>query len=202
MSPTAGSSDRERPELVVIGGSAGALEPLFEILAALPSGGTPPVAIVLHLPRKGPSRLVETLAARSTCPVREAEDKAPLEPGVVYVAPVDYHLLVDDGPSFALSLEDPVEFSRPSIDVLFESAADVLGPRVAGVLLSGANADGARGLGAIARAGGATLVQAPTHASSPAMPKAALASVPSARPLANAELSRAVAELAANEETP
>jgi two-component system chemotaxis response regulator CheB len=106
--------------------------------------------------------------------VREAGDKEPIEPGAVYLAPPDYHMLVDPG-GFALSIEEHVQHSRPSIDVLFESAADTLGERVIGVILTGANADGACGLGRVKRRGGVTIVQDPETAAKRVMPDAAIA---------------------------
>ncbi len=162
-------------EAVFIGGSAGALEVLPMLLRALPREFAPAIAVVLHQPRRAPDRLCEALRANCPLPLLEVEDKEPLAPSTVCVAPPDYHLLVDPGPSFALSVDEPVNFSRPSIDVLFESAADLLGARCAGVLLSGANADGARGLKAIEEAGGEAVIQAPEEAAHKAMPAAALA---------------------------
>jgi two-component system, chemotaxis family, protein-glutamate methylesterase/glutaminase len=166
---------------VVIGGSAGGLEALSRILERLPSDFRLALAVVLHMPSTGPNILVQVLSCHTRLPVREAQDKEPAEPGTIFVAPPGYHLLVDRGPSFALSLDGPVHFSRPSIDVLFESAADEYGERLIGVLLSGANEDGASGLQAIERAGGLAVVQAPEEAQSPTMPEAALARCPGAR---------------------
>jgi two-component system chemotaxis response regulator CheB len=107
-------------------------------------------------------------------PVKEAEDKEPIQPGTVYFAPPDYHLLIDRGPAFALSSDEPVHFSRPSIDVLFDSAADIYGERLIGVILTGANQDGAEGLAAIGHAGGRTVVQDPVSAAVAYLPEAAL----------------------------
>ncbi len=167
-------------EATVIGGSAGALEALASLLEGLPAGLRVPIAIVVHIARNKPSALGSVLAAHSALPVCEAEDKAPLEPGHAYVAPPGYHVLIERGPSFALSVDAPVNFSQPSIDVLFESAAAALGPAVAGVLLSGANEDGARGLLAISEAGGVAMVQEPGEAASRTMPEAALRTCPRA----------------------
>jgi two-component system, chemotaxis family, protein-glutamate methylesterase/glutaminase len=171
------------PAAIVIGGSAGALEALLVVLAGLPATMTIPVVVVLHIPRRKPSLLANLLGQSLGRPVREPEDKEPLAPSVVYVAPPDYHLLVDHGPVFSLSVDEPVNFSMPSIDVLFESAADALGPRLVGVVLSGANADGAKGLRAIVQAGGLALIQAPEQAPSSAMPAAAIGMCPGARVL-------------------
>jgi two-component system chemotaxis response regulator CheB len=164
-----------KPEAIVAGGSAGAFEAVSRLLAGLPGEFAIPIVIVLHLPRHGPNTLPKALADAIGRPVREPQDKEPLARSTVYVAPADYHLLIDEGGAFALSVDEPVNFSRPSIDVLFESAADVLGAGLTGILLSGANADGARGLRAIEAAGGLAIVQAPDGASSPEMPNAAIA---------------------------
>jgi two-component system chemotaxis response regulator CheB len=115
-------------------------------------------------------------------PVREAADKEPIEKGTVYFAPPDYHLLVEQERIFSLSNEEPVLYSRPSIDVLFETAADAYREGLIGIVLTGANEDGARGLKAVIAAGGRGIVQRPEQAQSPTMPRAALAMNPAARP--------------------
>ncbi len=165
-------------DLIVIGGSAGAIEVLRRVLSRLSSRFTPAVAIVIHLPPEGPNVLHEVLATPGTPPMKVAEDKEPIAPGSIYFAPPDYHLLVEDGGTFALSIDPRVHFARPSIDVLFESAAEAYGERLMGVILSGANADGAAGLKAVADAGGIAVVQALESAEMIAMPGAALESVP------------------------
>jgi two-component system chemotaxis response regulator CheB len=161
-------------DAIVIGTSAGGVDALSVLLPALPAGLRAAVLIVLHLPRDRPSVLVDVFAPKCRLPVREAEDKQPIERGVVYFAPSDYHLLVDTGPRIALSADEPVNFSRPSIDVLFESAADIYGARLLGVILTGASHDGALGLETVRRAGGVTIVQAPDSAQVPLMAAAAL----------------------------
>jgi two-component system, chemotaxis family, protein-glutamate methylesterase/glutaminase len=163
-----------RVEAVVIGASAGGVEALSEILPALPATFRPALLIVLHLPRERPSLLVEIYEKRCALPVREAEDKEPVEPGTVYFAPPDYHMLVEKSRQIALSTDEPVHYSRPSVDVLFESAADVYGERLLGIILTGANEDGAAGLHAIHRAGGVTVVQQPDSAKVPLMVVSAL----------------------------
>lgn len=163
-----------RVDAVVIGASAGGIEALTVLLPALPAGLRPPVFIVLHLPRGKPSILAEIFARKCAVPVREAEDKEPVFPGTVYFAPADYHLLLDPGPQISLSADDPVHHSRPSIDVLFESAAEIYGERLLGIILSGANEDGACGLAAIHDAGGLTVVQCPKTARAPHMALSAL----------------------------
>lgn len=160
---------------VVIGASAGGVEALTTLLPALPSTLRVPVLVVLHLPPARPSMVVSLLAGVCAVPVHDADDKMPIEPGVVYLAPADYHLLVGTGPCVTLSADEPVHFSRPSIDVLFESAADVFTAGLLGIILTGASSDGARGLDAIRRAGGTTVVQDPHEARVPTMVQAALA---------------------------
>jgi two-component system chemotaxis response regulator CheB len=165
-------------ELIVIGGSAGAIDVLGTVLAGLTTRFGPAVAIVIHLPPEGPNVLHEILARPGSPPMKLAEDKEPISPGTIYFAPPDYHLLVERGRTFALSQDDRVHYSRPAVDVLFESAAEAYGERLMGVILSGANADGAAGLRAIAAAGGMTVVQALESAEMIAMPAAALAAAP------------------------
>lgn len=161
-------------EAIVIGGSAGALDALVQILPALPPGFPLPIALVLHVHPSKPSHLARVLGARCALPVKEAEDKEPIAASTLYFAPPNYHLLMERRRCFALSVDDPVLFSRPAIDVLFESAADAFGPALTGVLLSGGSEDGARGLAQIQKNGGMTVVQAPDTAPVPTMPNAAL----------------------------
>lgn len=166
-------------QAVVVGTSAGGVEALSLLLPALPSSLRVPVLVVIHLPRDRPSLLAEVFAPKCAVPVREIEDKEPIAPGAVYFAPPDYHLLLDkgsgEGPNAALSMDDPVNYSRPSIDVLFESAAEIFGRGLMAVLLTGANEDGAAGLRTVRRAGGLTLAQSPEEAFAAAMPAAAIA---------------------------
>ena len=162
------------PEAIVIGGSAGALDALQAILPALPRSFGLPVVVVLHVVPGRPSGLVNVLRSSSLLVVKEVEDKEPLVGGTIHVAPPSYHVLVEGDRTLALSVDEPVHFSRPSIDVLFESAVDVFGAGLVGVLLSGANEDGARGLAKVKRAGGTTIVQAPATAPSRQMPDSAL----------------------------
>jgi two-component system chemotaxis response regulator CheB len=164
------------------------VDALCELLPALPPGLHVPVLIVLHLPRDRPSLLVQIFASRCRRPVREPSDKEPIEPGVVYVAPPDYHMLVDVGPQVSLSADDLVHYSRPSIDVLFESAADFYGERLLGIILTGANEDGANGLAAVHRAGGITVVQQPEGALAPYMLVSALKRVPADKVLSLADI--------------
>ena len=179
-----------------MGGSSGALEALSTLLPALPADCAVPVAIVVHLPPARPSHLAQVLGARTVLPVREAEDKEPIAAGTVYVAPPNYHLLVERTRTFALSADEAVLFSRPAIDVLFESAADAYGERLAAIVLSGASADGARGLSAVKRRGGIAIVQSPNGAVAPEMPRAALALVEADHVLALTELATLLGHLA------
>ena len=132
---TAVTSLHGRIDAVVIGASAGGVEALSALLPAVPADSRAPVFVVLHLPREKRSLLEEVFRARCQAAVHEASDKDPIEPGTVYFAPPDYHLLIERGPSLALSADGPVNFSRPSVDVLFESAADVYKNRLLGVIL-------------------------------------------------------------------
>jgi two-component system chemotaxis response regulator CheB len=161
-------------QVLVMGGSAGALDALARILPHLTARCLVPVAIVVHLAPARSNGLAEVLRTTSALSVKDAEDKEPLQAGTIYVAPPDYHLLIERAGTLALSMDAPVLYSRPAIDVLFESAADARGAGVAGVLLSGASADGAHGLAAIAEAGGVTIVQSPASARAANMPQAAL----------------------------
>jgi two-component system chemotaxis response regulator CheB len=175
--------------MVVIGASLGGLKALQVVLAALPPHFNAPMAIVQHRTRSNDTRLRDLLQAVCSLPVLEAEDKEPVRPGRVYLAPADYHLLVELGwgrsqrsalqePSDAhltLSTEAPVNYSRPSIDVLFESAADVYGPDLVAVVLTGSSDDGARGAERVGQCGGTVLIQDPASAQSAIMPAAAAA---------------------------
>ncbi len=164
--------------LVTIGCSWGGMAATGCLLEALPAGFDVATVIVQHR-SEAPSPLAQLLARHTSRPVAEPDDKEDVRPGHVYVAPPGYHLLVD-GRRFSLATEAPVRFSRPSVDVLFESAADSYGRRMAAVVLTGTNADGAAGLTRVAAAGGLVLIQDPETAERPTMPAAALAAVPTA----------------------
>jgi two-component system chemotaxis response regulator CheB len=165
--------------VIVIGASAGGVEALLPLLPRM-GPHSPPVAIVVHLPRDRPSLLAGVFGSRCAVPVREAVDKSPLQPGSITFAPPDYHLLLERDATVSLSIDEPVKYSRPSIDVLFESAASAFGPRALGVLLTGASEDGAAGAAALRRRGARVVVQDPREASADIMPRAALAAVPDA----------------------
>jgi two-component system chemotaxis response regulator CheB len=164
-------------ELVAIGASWGGLRAVGDVLAGLGKDFGAAVVVAQHRDEHDDQGLLpELLARRTALPVIEADDKLALDPGRVVLAPAGYHLLVDDG-SVELSCDERVQFSRPSIDVLFESAAESYGPRMVGVVLTGANEDGARGIGEVKRRGGYTVVQDPATAERSEMPAAALAAV-------------------------
>jgi two-component system chemotaxis response regulator CheB len=163
-----------RIEAVVIGASAGGVEALVALLPTLPEGFRLPVFCILHLPADRESRLAELFNERLPLLVREAADKEPIAPGTVYFAGSGYHLSVEQDRTFSLSCEPPVHYARPAIDVLMESAADAYGPGLAGILLTGANHDGAEGMARIRARGGFTVVQDPLDAQVATMPRRAI----------------------------
>lgn len=167
-----------RCDLVVIGGSAGSIDVLLSMLPALKPGFNGVVVLVLHRKRYDDAVLASLFTEKAKYPVKEAEEKEPLKPGAVYLAPADYHLLFEKDRSFSLDYSEKVHYCRPSIDVSFESAADVFGSRMAALLLSGANADGVEGLKAVKSKGGHTIVQSPDFAVVDYMPKQALQHAP------------------------
>lgn len=160
---------------VVIGASAGAVQALLTILPTLPADFPLPVLITVHVPPDRDNVLVGLLQTRCRLPVTEAEDKETALPGRIYFAPSDYHLLVEIDGALALSCEEPVNYSRPSIDVLFESAADAYRENLVGIILTGANHDGAMGLKAVLDSGGEAIVERSSEAYASTMPEAALA---------------------------
>lgn len=163
-----------RYEVVVVGSSWGGLKALTTVLGGLPASFPVPVVVAQHQsPDSQGGALVDLIDMHCPLHVVWAEDKDPLEPGKVFVGPPDYHVLTE-GDSLSLSIDEPVQFSRPSIDVLFESAADNFGERTIGVILTGANRDGVAGLARIWMLGGLTLVQHPATAERGAMPEAAI----------------------------
>lgn len=164
-----------RYDVIAIGASWGGLQAVGTVLEGIPVEIDQPIVVAQHRSAESARGVLESLLQRhSGRPVVEPGDKEPIEPAHVYVAPADYHLLVEDG-RFALSVEARVQFARPSIDVLFESVAEGYRDRAIGVVLTGANADGAAGLAAIKRNGGVAIVQDPATATRKAMPEAAIA---------------------------
>ena len=169
--------------LVIVGASWGGLAALSQLVAAIPQGFPAPIILVQHRSRHGDNLLASLLQDATDLRVVDVEDKDVLEAGTVYVAPANYHLLVDDD-HLSLTTDPMVKFSRPSIDVAFISAADAYRSRVIGVILTGANDDGAKGLRRIVNLGGRAIVQDPETAEGKAMPTAALRAVPEAEVLA------------------
>jgi two-component system chemotaxis response regulator CheB len=161
-------------EAVVIGGSSGGFAALQQVLQILPGDFSLPILVVLHRQPTSDSLMSQLLARRCNLPVKEAEDKETIKPGVVYLAPGNYHLLVEMDRTLSLSVDAPVSYARPSIDVLFETAADTYNDRLVGILLSGANHDGKAGLQRIYEQGGLTVAQDPSTAHTPTMPTSAI----------------------------
>jgi two-component system, chemotaxis family, protein-glutamate methylesterase/glutaminase len=161
-------------DAVVIGASAGGVDALLALLTGLPDRFKLPIVVVLHLPESRDSLLAGIFRNRMSVNVNEATDKERIAPATVYFAGPGYHLSIEKDRSFSLSCEAPVHYSRPSIDLLMESAADTYGARLAGILLTGANYDGANGLAKIRQQGGLTIVQDPEEAQVPTMPEAAI----------------------------
>jgi len=165
-------------EMLAIGGSAGSLEFLLRTLPFFWKGFGIAVIIVLHRKSNGDSTLTNLLATRTSMVVKEVEEKESILPGVIYIAPPDYHVLIEKDHTFSLDYSEKVNYSRPSIDITFESAADVYGQRLACLLLSGSNADGVTGMKAVKAGGGLTAVQDPAISGMPFMPQRALDEVP------------------------
>lgn len=182
-------------ELVVVGASWGGLRALNVILPGLPEGFPAAVVIAQHRRTDSPRNTMATLL-QDGCklPVTEVEDKAPIEPGKVYLAPSDYHLLVERG-YFSLSIDEHVQYARPSVDVLFESASDSYGDKVLAVVLTGLNEDGSVGIARVKKAGGYVIVQHPSSAEKADMPEAAIATGSADRVLALGDIAAALTEL-------
>jgi len=164
-------------KVVIIGGSAGSLEVLMKVLPRLTPISKFAVVFVLHRKSAEDSTLEELIAMKTVIPVKQVEDKTPLLPGFIYVAPSDYHLLFETHHQLSLDTSEKINYSRPSIDVSFESAAEVYGPQLTGILLSGANSDGTNGLKVIKQQGGTVVIQDPATAEMPYMPRTALENV-------------------------
>lgn len=172
--PTQMNQPLEPKAAIVVGASAGGVEPLLQLFQGLPERFSIPIVVVVHLPEAGEPKLVEVFQDKVRMPVRQAQDKEPVEAGVLYFAGAAYHLSIEENRCFSLSDETPLHFARPSIDVLMQSAADAYGSELAGFILSGASRDGATGLASIKREGGLTVVQDPKEAKFPVMPQAAI----------------------------
>ena len=182
------------PHLVVMGSSLGGLQALKTLLPALPEDFSAALILVLHRGKEESSNLLPPLNSMCALPVAFPSDKEPILAGHVYVAPPNYHLLIEDD-HFAYSMDEPEDFARPSINVLFESAAEAYGANVTGIVLTGLLRDGARGLAVIHGNGGEAVVQSPHDAVASSMPLAALAAVPSAHVLTLAEIGKLLAKM-------
>lgn len=180
--------------IIGIGTSWGGLAALTKLLGDLPTDFSIPMVVVQHRSKDSERLLVQLLQDATDLRVCEIEDKDPLVAGTVHVAPANYHVLIENGYA-SLTIEEPVRFSRPSIDVMLTSAADTYETAAIGVVLTGANEDGARGLAHLVKRGGIGLVQDPKTAEIPIMPQAAIRAVPTAEVLPLAELGRRLIEL-------
>jgi len=178
-----------------MGASAGGIEALSRIINELPPDFSIPIVIVLHLPEDSKVSVSELFAAHTDLQVKEAEEKEAIFPGFIYFAPPGYHLLLEEDGTFSFSLDEPVNFSRPSIDVLFESASIAYGSHLLGILLTGASGDGAIGLLEVKKRGGVSVVQDPKSAESKIMPQAAIKLNPPDFVLSLPEMSRFIARL-------
>ncbi|MFN6946369.1 MAG: chemotaxis protein CheB [Cytophagaceae bacterium] len=167
-------STGKKYEAIVIGGSLGGMEAVSGIIKGLPGDFNIPVIVVLHRLKNVKSSLIQLLSKYSALPVYEIEDKTEIKEGAVYVAPANYHTLIEKNRTFSLDCSEAINYCRPSIDVLFESATEQFGNRLIGIVLTGANNDGSKGLKAIAENGGVTIVQDPDTAESDVMPVSAL----------------------------
>lgn len=165
-------------KLLLIGGSAGSIQAIIDILRDLKQELSIAIILIIHRKSSSSSSLTKIFAKESTIEVTEAEEKEEILPGKIYIAPANYHLLIEKDHTFSLDTSEKVEYSRPSIDVTFQSAADVYGQSLAALLLSGANSDGSEGIFTIANTGGLTIVQNPESAEVGIMPRSALLKTP------------------------
>lgn len=186
-------------KVAVFGASAGGIEILLQILPKFPANFPMPFACVIHMPPSRSNIVVELFTQVCAMKVKEAEPSEPLESGTIYFSPTDYHLSIEPECCFSLSNEEPVQFSRPSIDVLFESAAKSLGSRVIGILLTGSNDDGANGLRLITKYGGIAIAQDPAEAKFPEMPSAGVQANPSSVVLRSSEIPDYLSAIAAKD---
>ncbi len=168
------SNEIRRQPVVVVGASWGGVEAIIKLLSLVPDDFPGTVVLVQHRHNDAHAGFERSLRRYTTLPVREVEDKEPMLPASIYLAPANYHLLLERDWTFSLCVSPPVFYSRPSIDVTMQSIARIVGDRVIGVLLTGANEDGTAGLAAIQRAGGYTVVQDPEEAASGVMPRNAI----------------------------
>ncbi|MDB5192998.1 MAG: chemotaxis protein CheB [Segetibacter sp.] len=187
---------RVQPKMIVIGGSAGSVPVILEIMKAIPDKFPHTVVIVIHRQRNVSSEMATVLSiANERKPIVEPDDKEPIKTGCIYLAPQNYHLLIEDDHTFSLDYSEAIKYSRPSIDVSFESVARVFGENACAILLSGANSDGTEGLHSIIENKGTAIVQDPTSAAYPAMPMAAIAANKSSLVFKPIEIAKFVADL-------
>ena len=164
-------------EAIVIGVSSGGLKALNFIFSVLPGDFTLPIIIVQHISPRSDNQWINILNSKSGLLIKEADEKETIEIGTVYIAPPNYHLLIEDDKSLSLTIDERVSFARPSIDVLFESAAEAYKNKLIGIILTGSNHDGAEGIKRIKKFGGLAIVQDPATAESAYMPESALAGI-------------------------
>jgi two-component system chemotaxis response regulator CheB len=187
--------NQEKYQVIVIGGSAGSMTVLVGLLPDVPMDFPVPIVIAVHLHPRQDNAHIERLASQCALRVKEADEKEPIQAGTIYLAPPNYHLLIENDRTFSLSIDERVNYARPSIDVLFETAAQVYGPQAIGVVLTGANSDGARGLQLIKERGGLAIVQDPGTAESAFMPQAALEATPVDHVLAASEIGKMLVKI-------
>ncbi|HEU4496261.1 MAG TPA: chemotaxis protein CheB [Flavobacterium sp.] len=180
--------EKNQVKIVIVGGSAGSLEVLLKVLPCLKPLETFALVLVLHRKKGDDAALEELIALKTDILVKEVEDKTPLLPGCIYIAPSDYHMLFETDRSISLDVSEKINYSRPSIDVSFTSAASAYGAEVVGILLSGANSDGTEGLRAIKEAGGTIAIQNPETAAVPFMPSNAIENLEADRILDTVQL--------------
>jgi len=167
-------AQEEIKRVFIIGGSSGSFDVLLNLLQQLHSLDASAIIIVLHRKNAYDSALTDVLSYRTAIKVKEVEEKEPIIPGIIYIAPANYHLLIEKDYTFSLDVSERINFSRPSIDVCFETAAEAFGHKLVGILLSGSNVDGTNGMQVIKQLGGITIVQDPQSAESPYMPQQAI----------------------------
>lgn len=164
----------KKPELIILAGSAGSFQVIFGIIKKLPKHFKIPILVVIHRGKEQSNNIGEVLSSSCNLSIKEVEDKDKIEKGIVYLAPSDYHVLVENDKVYSLDISEPVLFSRPSIDITLESAAEVYKKKLMAFLFSGANKDGAKGLLKTKNHGGSSFVQHPSDAEVDIMPLAAI----------------------------
>jgi two-component system chemotaxis response regulator CheB len=162
-------------EAIVVGVSSGGMSALKLIFSTLPTGFKPPIIVVQHISSHSDNQWIQLLNEKSRLEIKEADEKEVIQPGKVYIAPANYHLLIEKNKTFSLTIGERVNYARPSIDVLFESAAEAYKKELIGIVLTGSNHDGTIGLKRIQECGGLTIVQDPETSESPYMPSSAIA---------------------------